>query len=125
MLILTHLLLPPPRRSPGVVNSKAGDLILFNVSLFHGCCNAAEPEYTTGLLRAICIMAMCPRRMVAPETLYARRRAYELGEFMGGPLGCSTQGARGGPRLHFRRTVARISSAEVVYRSAVVGRKSR
>ena len=73
--------------SPGVVNSKAGDLILFNVSLFHGCCNAAEPDYTTGLLRAICIMAMCPRRMVAPETLYARRRAYELDEFMGGQVG--------------------------------------
>ena len=32
-------------------------------------------------------MAMCPRRMVAPETLFARRRAYELDEFMGGQVG--------------------------------------
>ena len=69
---------------PGVVNSVAGDLILFDVSLFHGCCNAADPDYTDSLLRAICIMAMCPREMVAPETLYARRRAYELDEDHGG-----------------------------------------
>jgi hypothetical protein len=72
---------------PGVVNSVAGDLILFDVSTFHGCCNAAEPDYTTGLLRAICIMAAAPRGLLAPETLYARRRAYELDEFMGGQVG--------------------------------------
>jgi hypothetical protein len=73
--------------TPGVVNSVAGDLLIFNVSLFHGCCNAADPYYTDGLLRAICIMAMCKREMCSEQTLHARRRAYELDEFMGGQIG--------------------------------------
>lgn len=61
--------------TPGVVNSMAGDLLMFNVSLYHGCCNAADPFYTSGLLRAICIMAMCKREMCSAKTLHARRRA--------------------------------------------------
>lgn len=61
--------------TPGVINSVAGDLVIFNVSLFHGCCNAADPFYTSGLLRAICIMAMCKREMCSAKTLRARRCA--------------------------------------------------
>ena len=39
------------------------------------------------MLRAICIMAMCKREMCSEQTLHARRRAYELDEFMGGQIG--------------------------------------
>ena len=61
----------------------AGDLLLMGAALFHSGCGAEDPSGMSGngadeLLRAICILAMTPTRLVSPDILAARRRAFEL-----------------------------------------------
>eukprot|EP01052_Picozoa_sp_SAG31_P049688 SAG31_NODE_10996_length_1075_cov_0.922131_3_plen_178_part_01 len=68
-------------------------LILFDTALFHAGCPAEDP---TGagprshgpehLLRAICVMAMAPTRLLTPGLIPARVRAYELDQFIGGTV---------------------------------------
>ena len=77
--------------TPGVLNAKAGDAILFHTATFHAGCDAEDPTGESGhgpghLLRAICIMSMTPTRLLAPHPhiFEARRRAYELDVYTGG-----------------------------------------
>ena len=78
--------------TPGPVNGKAGDLIIFDTSLFHCGCPAlsphvaSAPEASEGLLRAVCIMSMAPRLLLSPSILKARQLYYELEQGTGGSV---------------------------------------
>ena len=93
--------------SPGPVNSKAGDLIIFgerssesfalhrpqrsrcfaDTSTFHAACPATDPGAdSTELRRAICIMSMVPRLLLSPTIIEARQLAYEVGRGTGGTV---------------------------------------
>ena len=55
-------------------------------------CQAEDPSGESGngrneLLRAICIMAMAPSRLLSPTILAARRLAFEHDVFTGGSCG--------------------------------------
>ena len=58
--------------TPGVLNARAGDAILFHTATYHAGCDAEDPTGESGhgpnhLLRAICIMSMTPTRLLAPH----------------------------------------------------------
>jgi hypothetical protein len=87
--------------TPGVVDARAGDLIIFDTALYHGCCNAEEP-FGTDILRTIFIQSMVPVELLGQgrgksepgyagldhttTVLAARKRAYETGHVTGGSV---------------------------------------
>ena len=63
-------------------------------TVFHTGCPAEDPSGagprshgSDHLLRAICVMAMAPTRLLTPDLIEARVRAYELDQFIGGTVG--------------------------------------
>ena len=92
---------------PGIIRAKAGDLVIFDTGLYHGCCNAEDPS-GDALLRTIFIQSMVPVAHLGngrggnaeqpgggggfagldhtTTVLAARRRAYETGTVTGGSV---------------------------------------
>lgn len=72
--------------TPCVTSVDAGDCVLFDTGLFHGAYAAEDPTGKSGngpdqLLRAIYILSMSLSSLQTPQTLAARRLAYEMDVF--------------------------------------------